>query len=208
MIAFDTTESFEEWLARHHGEHGGIWIHFFKAASGTPSITYAQALDVALCYGWIDGPIRKCDEASWIHKFTPRGRRSVWSKRTNLHVDRLTKQGRMQPAGKPKLTRPRPMVGGMPPMRRRLRSWSPPNFMTALQKSKKAAAFYASLSKSNRYAIYYRIHTAKKPETKKRKIAEFIAMLERGETISLSFEARDRRTHQLCDPGFASIHLR
>jgi uncharacterized protein YdeI (YjbR/CyaY-like superfamily) len=147
VIAFETPARFDLWLATHHAEHNGVWIRFFKVASGHKSITYAEALDVALCYGWIDGPLRKGDEVSWIHKFTPRGKRSVWSQVNKAHIERLTREGLMKPAGN------------------------------------MASQFYATLSKANRYAFYYRLHNAKKPETKARKIMEFIAMLERGETF-------------------------
>ncbi len=87
------------WLEEHYDKHTGAWIRFFKAGSGHASVTYAEALDVALCYGWIDGPVRKGDEISWLHKFTPRGKRSVWSQKNKQHIERLTSEGRMQAAG-------------------------------------------------------------------------------------------------------------
>ena len=157
---------FERWLAKHHGEHGGVWIRFFKADSGHASITYAQALDVALCYGWIDGPVRKGDGVSWIHKFTPRGKRSVWSQKNQLHVERLTKEGRMQPAGQAAIDAAKADGRWDAAYASSSTFVESPEFMAALKKSKKAAAFYATLSKANRYAIYYRLHTPKKAETK------------------------------------------
>ena len=99
VIAFETPTAFEKWLSKHHTAHAGLWIRFFKKDSDTTSITYAEALDVALCFGWIDGPVRRGDEVSWLHKFTPRGKRSVWSAKNKTHIERLVSDGRMQPAG-------------------------------------------------------------------------------------------------------------
>lgn len=183
ILAFAKHALFERWLDEHHGEHGGVWIRFFKAGSGHASITYAEALDVALCYGWIDGPLRRGDDVSWIHKFTPRGKRSTWSQKNKLHIERLIKDGRMQPAGQAAIDAAK--VDGRWDAAYASSSTfvESPEFMAALKKSKKAAAFYATLSKANRYAIYYRLHTPKKAETKAKKLTELIAMLERGETF-------------------------
>jgi len=183
VIAFSTPAMFERWLSKHHTEHGGVWIQFFKKDSGHKSITYAQALDIALCYGWIDGPVRKGNEVSWIHKFTPRGKRSVWSQVNKAHTERLTREGLMKPAGH-----------AVVELAKRDGRWDAAyassstfeesaEFLAALSQSKAASNFYATLTKINRYAFYYRLHNAKKPETKARKISEFIAMLERGETF-------------------------
>lgn len=93
VIAFPTPAIFDRWLSKHHTEHGGVWIQFFKKDSGHKSITYAQALDIALCHGWIDGLVRKGNAVSWSHKFTPRGKRSVWSQVNQAHIERLTRAG-------------------------------------------------------------------------------------------------------------------
>lgn len=183
VIAFATQAKFEIWLGKHHVEHGGVWIRFFKAASGHSSITYSQALDVALCYGWIDGPIRKGDDVSWLHKFTPRGKRSVWSQVNKAHIDRLTRDGLMKPAGHAAVELAKADGRWDAAYASSSTFKESADFLEALKKSKKASQFYDTLTKANRYAIYYRIHNAKKPETKARKIAEFIAMLERGETL-------------------------
>src|ERR1700722_9597297 len=97
--SFDTQTAFAKWLAAEHSVRNGLWIQFFKKHSGIPSITYNQALDEALCYGWIDGQLKKYDEQSWIHRFTPRRPRSIWSKKNVEHVERLIKAGKMKPAG-------------------------------------------------------------------------------------------------------------
>ena len=99
ILTFTSTEDFTSWLARHHKVSPGIWMRLFKIKSGVPTITYAEALDVALCYGWIDGQKKTYDTASWLQKFTPRRHKSIWSKRNREHVERLEKSGRMKAAG-------------------------------------------------------------------------------------------------------------
>ncbi len=183
VIAFATPKQFANWLRKHHTEHQGVWIQFFKAASGYQSICYAQALDVALCYGWIDGPVRKGNEACWIHKFTPRGKRSVWSQVNKKHIERLTHEGLMKPAGHAAVEAAKADGRWDAAYASSSTFKESAEFLAALKKSKKASEFYSTLTRANRYAFYYRLHNAKKLETKGRKIAEFIAMLERGETF-------------------------
>ncbi|OYP33079.1 YdeI/OmpD-associated family protein [Rhodopirellula sp. MGV] len=183
VIAFSTPTVFQQWLNKHHAEHGGVWMQFFKKDSGLKGVTYAEALEVALCFGWIDGPVRKGDEVSWIHKFTPRGKRSVWSQVNKQHIERLTREGRMQPAGIAAVELAKADGRWDAAYASSSTFVESPEFLAALKKSKKAREFYATLTKSKKYAFYYRIHNAKKPETKTRKVAEFIAMLERGETF-------------------------
>ncbi|MFO1066111.1 MAG: YdeI/OmpD-associated family protein [Pirellulales bacterium] len=183
VIAFESPDEWERWLAKHHGEHGGAWIQFFKVGSGHASVAYAEALDVALCYGWIDGPIRKGDGISWLHKFTPRGKKSVWSQKNKSHIDRLIKEGRMRPAGQAVVDAAKADGRWDAAYASQSTFVESPEFLAALRKSRKAASFYDTLSKANKYALYYRIHSVKRAETKAKKIADFIAMLERGETI-------------------------
>lgn len=183
VIAFESPAEWERWLAKHHGEHGGVWIQFFKAVSGHASVTYAEALDVALCYGWIDGPVRRGDVISWIHKFTPRGKKSVWSQKNKSHIDRLIEEGRMRPAGQAVVDAAKADGRWDAAYASQSTFVESPEFLAALKKSRKAASFYATLSRANKYALYYRIHSVKRAETKAKKIAEFIAMLERGETF-------------------------
>ena len=183
VLAFSTPAVFDRWLSKHHGEHGGVWIQFFKKDSGYKSVTYAQALDVALCYGWIDGPVRKGNDVSWIHKFTPRGKRSVWSQVNKVHIERLTREGLMKPAGLAVVELAKADGRWDAAYASSSTFEESAEFLEALGKSEQASKFYATLTKANRYAFYYRLHNAKKPETKARKIIEFIAMLERGETF-------------------------
>lgn len=183
VLPFPTTTKLERWLDKHHAEHVGVWIQFFKKDSGLKSVTYAEALDVALCYGWIDGPVRKGDDVCWIHKFTPRGKRSVWSQVNKQHIERLTGEGRMQPAGHAAVELAKADGRWDAAYASSSTFQESPEFLAALQKSKKASNFYATLTKSKKYAFYYRLHSAKKPETKARKLVEFIEMLKRGETF-------------------------
>jgi uncharacterized protein YdeI (YjbR/CyaY-like superfamily) len=183
-IAFPTPKLFANWLRKHHVDHEGVWIQFFKVASGYPSITYAQALDVALCYGWIDGPVRKGNDVCWIHKFTPRGKRSVWSQVNRKHIERLTQAGLMQPAGLAAVELAKSDGRWDAAYASSSTFEESAEFLAALAKSKKASKFYATLTRAQRYTFYYRLHNVKKAETKRRRIAEFIAMLERGETFS------------------------
>lgn len=182
-MGFASANAFERWLARNHSEQSGIWLRIFKKDSRRATVTYAEALDVALCYGWIDGQKQRGDEESFLQRFTPRGKRSAWSKINTGHVERLTREGRMKPAG----------VAAVEAAKQDGRwaaaysSWGtfemPGEFAAALAKSPKASEFFATLSKPNRYAIFYRLTTAKRPETKARRLQEFIAMLERGEKL-------------------------
>ena len=183
VIPFKDTAAFERWLGKHHAKHSGAWIRFFKAASGHASITYAQALEVALCFGWIDGPVRKGDDVSWIHKFAPRGKRSIWSLVNKGHIERLTREERMKPAGLAAVNAAKADGRWDAAYASSCTFQESAEFIAGLKKSKKAATFYARLSKARRYSFYFRLHTVKKPETKARKLGEFIAMLERGKVF-------------------------
>ncbi|MBL8889979.1 MAG: YdeI/OmpD-associated family protein [Planctomycetaceae bacterium] len=183
VIVFDSPKKFATWLRKHHLEHQGLWIQFYKISSGYPSITYAQALDVALCYGWIDGPVRKGNEICWIHKFTPRGKRSVWSQVNKRHIERLTREGLMQPAGLATVELAKADGRWDAAYASSSTFEESSEFLAALAKSKQASQFYATLTRAKRYAFYYRLHNVKKEETRQRKIAEFIGMLERGEAF-------------------------
>jgi uncharacterized protein YdeI (YjbR/CyaY-like superfamily) len=183
VMPFATPAIFERWLAKHHVDHAGVWIQFFNVASGQKSITYAEALEVALCYGWIDGPVRKGNDVSWIHKFTPRGKRSVWSQVNKGHIERLTLEGRMKPAGHAVVELAKADGRWDAAYASSSTFEESPEFLAALKKSKAATKFYKTLKKATRYGFYYRLHNVKRAETKTRKIEEFIAMLEREETF-------------------------
>lgn len=180
-IAFESTEAWEEWLAADHDESNGIWMRISKKSANARTITYAEALDGALCYGWIDGQKKSRDEQSWIQRFTPRRARSGWSKINTEHVARLTAAGRMKAAGMAQVEAAK-RDGRWDRAYASPSAAAPPeDFLTELNKSKKAKAFFATLNKANIYPISYRLQTAKKPETREKRLREILAMLERGE---------------------------
>ena len=172
---------FEEWIARQDAGHEGIWIRFFKKNSGVDSITYAEALDIALCYGWIDGPVRSADDISWIHKFVPRRRRSVWSQINKEHIARLTREGRMKPQGTKQVDAAKADGRWDAAYASSSTFEMPEDFMTALKQSPKAHDFYSKLPKSYRYHIYYQLQSAKKATTRASRVAKFLDMMEREE---------------------------
>lgn len=181
VIAFVSAAHFEIWLTEHHGTHHGIWLRIYKKASQQATVTYAEALDIALCHGWIDGQKKPFDAESWLQKFTKRGPRSVWSKVNTGHIERLEREGRMKPLG-------REMVEAAKADGRWEKAYQssrdaelPEDFLKALAKSAKAKAFFETLNKSNRYSIFYRLQSAKKPETRARRMAGILAMLKKGE---------------------------
>ena len=183
-MTFTTPLEFEKWLKGHHAKVPGVWVRFLKKAhkenSGEKSINYAEALDVALCYGWIDSQSNKLDKKSYVQKFTPRGPKSVWSKRNREHIARLIKEKRMAPAGLAAVAAAKKdgrwaqAYDGSRAMK------IPADFLKELGKRKKAKAFFDTLNKANLYAIGYRLQTAKKPETRERRKAAILAQLEAG----------------------------
>lgn len=180
-LAFESSNAWELWLAQNHTSSNGIWMRIFKKESGEPSVTYAEALDVALCYGWIDGQKNKMDTQSWVQKFTPRRARSIWSKRNIEHIERLSKEQRMQPAGI-KAYEEAQADGRLAAAYDSPSNAIPPeDLLLLLSKNPKAAAFFESLNKSNKYAIIWRLQTAKKPETRQKRMALILDMLEKGE---------------------------
>jgi uncharacterized protein YdeI (YjbR/CyaY-like superfamily) len=183
IMAFATAAEFRRWLTRHHANHPGLWILIAKKASGIASVTYAEALDEALCLGWIDGQKKSCDETTFLQKFTPRGKRSIWSKINCGHIVRLEKEGRMKPAGLAAVAAAKSDGRWDAAYHGPRNAVMPEDFLAALAKEPKAEAFFETLNKTQRYAFFFRITTAKKPETRSRRIADFVAMLKRGEKI-------------------------
>jgi uncharacterized protein YdeI (YjbR/CyaY-like superfamily) len=180
-IGFKSAADFRTWLEENHAMCDGIWLRFFKKSSGKVTITYDEALDQALCFGWIDGQIKSLDEISWIHKFTPRRARSGWSKRNTGHVERLTKAGLMMPAGLQEVEAAKADGRWAAAYESPKNAEPPADFLKALGKDKQAKAFFQTLNKANVYAIVYRLQTAKKPETRARRMEAILAMLARGE---------------------------
>ena len=183
IVLFADRAAFRAWLSAHHASKSGLWLRIAKAASPLQSVTYAEALDIALCFGWIDGQKQRHDAESFLQKFTPRQKRSPWSKRNREHVERLIAAGEMHPAGLAAVTAAK--ADG-----RWDRAYDSPGTATvpgdlqaALDEHPEAKAFFKTLSSANRYATLYRVQTAIKPETRARRIAEFVAMLRRRETL-------------------------
>lgn len=174
--------AWEKWLAANAGGKG-IWLQIAKKNSGIASVNYAEALEVALCHGWIDGQKRGHDEQFFLQRFTPRRPRSLWSKINIGHAERLIAAGRMQSGGLREIEAAQ--ADGR--WEAAYRSFSdrevPVELAVALKKNKKAKAFFEQLDKTNRYAFCWRVHTAKKPETRIARAAKFVEMLAKGEKI-------------------------
>lgn len=182
-ILFADQQAWTEWLDANHPNSPGLWLRLAKKDSGLSSVSYAEALDVALCYGWIDGQKRSGDEQTWLQKFTPRGKKSVWSKINVDKVAALIEQGRMRPAGQAAIDLARADGRWEAAYDSQKNASVPEDLQAALDASPAAAAFYATLNGTNRYAILFRVQTAKKPETRAKRIRDFIAMLERNEKL-------------------------
>lgn len=180
---FATPRAFEQWLSRNHAKAQGIRIQFARKASGIRSITYAQALDVALCYGWIDGQAKSIDADWYSQRFTPRRARSIWSKRNRDIVARLIREGRMQSAGQAEIDRAKADGRWDAAYDSPANAKVPPDLAAALRKSPNAKRFFEALDGQNRYAILYRLATAKRPETRARRLATFVEMLREGRKL-------------------------
>ena len=180
VIAFESQAAWEAWLVEHHAASNGVWVKIAKKASGIPTVTHAEALEVALCYGWIDGQRNRLDDQWFLQRFTPRRSRSNWSKINRAKAEQLISEGRMQPAGLREVERARadgrwdaaydaPSVAAVPD-----------DLQRALDENPAAAASFATLNSRNRFAILYQLQDAKRPETRARRIEKFIAMLNEG----------------------------
>jgi len=180
---FATGKAWWNWLEKQHATSQGVWMKIAKKGAPESSVQYPEALDAALCFGWIDGQKKSIDEQYWLQKFTPRAKRSIWSKVNREKVAALIDKGLMQPAGQAEIERAR--QDGR--WEAAYDSWSaaevPDDLQAALDANTKARAKFATLSSQNRYAILFRTHQAKRAETRAKRISEFVAMLERGETI-------------------------
>jgi uncharacterized protein YdeI (YjbR/CyaY-like superfamily) len=178
VVQFKSSAEFRKWLQKNHAKSAGIWLRFFKKDSGQESIRYAEALDQALCFGWIDSQAKPFDESSWLQKYTPRRQRSGWSKRNTEHVERLTKSGAMTTAGLKEVTAAKADGRWQAAYASPRNASVPKEFLDALRPE--AMTFFKTLNKANVYAIAYRLQTAKKPETREKRMKEIIAMMEQG----------------------------
>ena len=183
ILLFADRAAFRKWLGAHHASEPGLWLRIAKAASPLRSVTYAEALDVALCFGWIDGQKKSHDADSFLQKFTPRQKRSPWSKRNREHVARLTAAGEMHAAGLAAVEAAKTDGRWDRAYDSPAKAAVPDDLQAALDAHPDAKAFFAALNGANRYAILYRVQTAVKPETRARRIADLVAMLARGETL-------------------------
>lgn len=180
---FSTQAAWASWLEKNHRKSTGLWLRLAKKGSDVKSVTYGEALETALCYGWIDGQKRGESEQAWLQRFLPRSSRSVWSKINREKARALAASGRMRPAGQEAIDAAK-MNGSWHAAYDSPKSAKvPADFQAALDASPRAREFFQQLDGANRYAVLFRIQTVKKAETRARKTREFIQMLEKGERI-------------------------
>jgi uncharacterized protein YdeI (YjbR/CyaY-like superfamily) len=182
-IAFRTQAAFEEWLEAEHASAPGLWVKFAKKGSGVESVTYPEARDSALCFGWIDGQAASLDETYWLQRFTPRRPRSRWSRINRERVAELTAAGRMRPAGLAEVERAKADGRWEQAYASPGSAVVPEDLRAALDADPVAAEAFAGLDGRNRYAILYRIGDAKRPQTRAARIEKFVGMLRRGEKL-------------------------
>lgn len=183
IVLFEDQQAFEEWLAEHHETSTGIRLQIAKKNSGITSVSYAEALDVALCYGWIDSQKEALDDKSWLQRFSRRGAKSIWSKVNKDKVELLIENGRMKPAGLQAIATAKQNGLWDKAYESQSNATMPEDFASALGQNAKAKAFYETLNRQNQYALLFRIHNVKKQETRDKKIRQFVEMLEKGEKI-------------------------
>jgi len=180
---FKSAKAFETWLKKNHAASDGLWLKIAKRGANEPSITYPEAVEIALCWGWIDGQKKGLDDQHFLQRFTPRRQRSRWSRINRETAERLIAEGRMRPAGLAEVQRAR-ADGRWDAAYEGQRSISvPPDLQRELDARPQAREFFEQLSSQNRYAILYRLHDAKLPATRARRLAKFVSMLEARETI-------------------------
>lgn len=182
-MRFEDAAALDAWLDANHAESDGIWIQIAKTASGHVSVNWAEAVPVVLCHGWIDGQARRLDDEWYLQRFTRRRPRSNWSQINVAHVERLIEEGKMRPWGMVQVEQAKAdgrWEAAYPPVSARE---VPKELQEALDASPTASAAFAELDSQSRYAMIYRIQTAKRQETRERNSAKFVAMLERGEKI-------------------------
>jgi uncharacterized protein YdeI (YjbR/CyaY-like superfamily) len=177
VVSFDDTHAWDAWLAAHHADSAGVWLKIAKKGSGGRSISYSDALDVALCHGWIDGQKGRLDDDYWLQRFTPRKPGSRWSKINTERASELMSAGRMRPAGLREVEHAQADGRWEQAYESQSRVTVPEDLARALAANPRARAFFATLDSTNRYAVLYRIGTAKRPETRANRIATFVAML-------------------------------
>jgi uncharacterized protein YdeI (YjbR/CyaY-like superfamily) len=183
VIPFVDVDAWQGWLEEHHQSAPGLWLKLAKKDAQIASVTYAQALELALCFGWIDGQKGAYDERWWLQRFTPRGPRSRWSRINREKAEELERTGRLRPAGLHEVQRARDDGRWEAAYESQSRATVPEDLQRELDSDPVARAFFDSLESHNRYAILYRVNDAKRPETRARRIAHFMEMLRAGEKL-------------------------
>jgi uncharacterized protein YdeI (YjbR/CyaY-like superfamily) len=183
VILFEKPDDWAQWLEKNQASSSGLWVRLAKKGSGITSINYNEALEVALCYGWIDGQKKSYDERSWLQKFTRRGAKSIWSKINREKAQALMESGQMKPAGMAAVEAAQKDGRWEAAYESQSKATVPEDFQAALDNNPEAKSFFATLNSVNRYAILFRIQQAKRAETRTKRIQEFIGMLERHEKI-------------------------
>ena len=177
IVPFASRDAWEAWLEEHHAASDGLWLKIAKKGSGIETVSYAEALEVALCYGWIDGQKASFDQDYWLQRFTPRRPRSKWSKVNRQKATELIEAGRMKPAGLREVERAKADGRWEAAYDAQSTATVPADLSRALEKNDRAREFFAKLDSRNRYAILYQIQDAKRPETRARRIEKYVAML-------------------------------
>ena len=180
---FATAKSWRTWLAKNHATATGLWVQFAKKGSGVRSVTYAEAVEAALCYGWIDGQAKSLDETYYLQRFTPRKRDSIWSRINREKALALIERGEMQPAGLAAIEQAKANGRWDSAYAGPRSAEVPPDLEAALKANPKAQAFFAKLDGQNRYAILFRLGTTKSAQTRANRLRKFVEMLERGERL-------------------------
>lgn len=183
IMSFETQQDWEVWLKENHVATKGIWIKIAKKEARSPSVSYAEALNIALCYGWIDGQKAAFDDKYWLQKFTPRTAKSIWSKVNCGKAEVLIAEGKMQPAGLRQVELAKSDGRWEKAYESQSRITIPDDFQSELDKNPKAKYFFNTLDSANRYAFLFRIHAAKKPETRSTKIQKFVEMLNQQQKL-------------------------
>ncbi len=182
-LSFESDAAWAAWLAENHGASSGVWLRLAKKSSSALSVSYAEAIDVALCYGWIDGQKKSDSEQHWLQRFTPRKGRSIWSKINRQKALSLIARGEMKPAGLKEVERAKSDGRWEGAYDSAGSATVPSDLQAALDVNAKAKAFFATLNGQNRYAVLFRIQTARKAETRAKRIQMFVQMLESHETF-------------------------
>jgi uncharacterized protein YdeI (YjbR/CyaY-like superfamily) len=177
IIPFASRDAWGAWLEENHATSDGLWLKFARKGSGIETVSFAEALDIALCYGWIDSQAGAFDERYWLQRFTPRRPRSKWSKRNRARATKLIEEGRMKPAGLREVERARADGRWEAAYDAQSTATVPEDFRRELEKNEEAREFFATLNSQNRYAILHRIQDARRPETRARRIEKYVAML-------------------------------